>query len=335
MQLRSLSLFVLPFLLGCGYAEEPVGHAEEAVKVCAGPTTLAGIDASHWQGSIDWAQVKGSGRTFAVVKATEGTTYVDTEFAANWAGMKQQGVVRSAYHFFHANLDPIAQADHFLQVIGPLEVGDLPPMLDVELADGQTGATITSTAIQWLDYVAMKTGIKPIFHSYPSFVTGTMGSPAGLEKHGLLWIANWGVQCPEVPAPFTAWQFWQTSDMGAVPGISGVVDLDVFNGTLADLDAITVQSPASSSSSSGGVGGAGGAGGAPSSSDGPGAASSSDVGSGTGGSSGDNGLEPGDPGCTCGVNGSDGRTAWYGAAGLFALAFALRFRARSRHREMR
>src|SRR5262245_2770430 len=138
MHLRVLPLFVLPFLLGCGAAEEPIGRAAEAVKICAGPSTLAGIDVSHWAGPINWAQVKASGRTFGIVKATEWTTFVDSEFAASWAGMKAQGVVRSAYHFFHPNLDPIAQANHFLQVVGPLEVGDLPPTLDVSVADAQS-----------------------------------------------------------------------------------------------------------------------------------------------------------------------------------------------------
>src|SRR5262245_24710768 len=101
MQFRFGPLFVLPFLFACGAAEEPLCSTQEPVKVCPGQSTLSGIDVSHWQGAIDWAQVKASGRAFAIAKATEGTTFVDPSFAANWAGMKQQGVVRSAYHFFH------------------------------------------------------------------------------------------------------------------------------------------------------------------------------------------------------------------------------------------
>jgi LysM repeat protein len=36
-----------------------------------------------------------------------------------------------------------------------------------------------------------------------------------------------------------AWTFWQYSESGSVPGISGSVDLDYFNGTLSDLEALT------------------------------------------------------------------------------------------------
>src|SRR5262245_43937892 len=139
MRLRAWPLLVLPFLVACGDAEEPVGSAEQAVKVCPGPNTLDGIDVSHYDGAIDWAAVKASGQAFAVAKSTEGTSYVDPTFATNWAAMKQHGVVRSAYHFFHANLDPIAEADHFLKIMGPLEPGDLPPVLDLEVDDGQSG----------------------------------------------------------------------------------------------------------------------------------------------------------------------------------------------------
>ena len=112
--------------------------------------------------------------------------------------------MRGAYHFFHANVDPIAEADHFLSDAGRRSSPAISrPSLDLEVTDGQTGATITANTITWLDHVAAATGTKPILYTSPSFVTGTLGSPAGLETHAQLWIANWGVTCPDVPAPFT------------------------------------------------------------------------------------------------------------------------------------
>src|SRR5205823_5465072 len=38
---------------------------------------------------------------------------------------------------------------------------------------------------------------------------------------------------------WSAWKFWQKSNGGAVPGISGPFDLDFFNGTSAELMAMT------------------------------------------------------------------------------------------------
>ena len=336
MPLRFCPLLALPFLLlACGDTaglDGPLGAADEPLKVCAGPTTLEGIDVSHWDDTIDWDQVKASGRAFAIAKATEGTTYVDPQFSANWAAMKKAGVTRGAYHFFHSNVDPVAEADHFLETMGPLEPGDLPPTLDLEVDDGESGATVTSTAIQWLDRVADKTGMKPILYTGPSFVNDTLGSPAGLDTHALLWVANWGVTCPDVPAPFTSWGFWQYDDKGTVPGIGGEVDLDVFDGTAADLAALTVQAPSSSSASSG----AGGAGGASS--------SSSASGGGEGGSatttSASSGSDGGHTvhvtgGCSCSLPASDEGLTWRGWTALAALAVAARRSAGARRRKQR
>jgi lysozyme len=259
MRLRLSLLLIVPLVAACGAPDERLGSGEEPITICPSGTTLEGIDVSHYDGTIDWAQVKASGRAFAVAKATEGTTYTDPTFAANWAAMPQHGIVRSAYHFFHSNDDPTTQANFFLSVMGPLQPGDLPPTLDLEVTDNQPAATITATAITWLDTVAAATGTKPILYASPSFISGTLGSPAGLENHATLWVANWGVTCPDVPAPFTGFSFWQYSDSGTVPGISGSsnVDLDRFNGDLAALHALAVGGSSSSSSSSSSSGSSG------------------------------------------------------------------------------
>ena len=50
-------------------------RAEEAAATSA--TQLrSGIDASHWQGTINWTRVAGASKKFVYLKATEGTTYV-------------------------------------------------------------------------------------------------------------------------------------------------------------------------------------------------------------------------------------------------------------------
>ena len=95
---------------------------------------LPGIDVSHHQGAIDWAQVAGAGVRFAFAKATEGRNYVDPQYATNKAGAALSGVVFGAYHFAQpdgtAN-DAVLEADHFVDV-AQLEPGDLVPVLDIE-----------------------------------------------------------------------------------------------------------------------------------------------------------------------------------------------------------
>lgn len=211
-----------------------VGSFDEASTVCAAGTVVYGIDVSSYQGTIDWSKVAGAGKKFAIAKATEGTTYKDPTFAANWAGMKAAGILRSAYHFFRASDDPTAQAQFFVDTVGPLAADDLPLMLDLEVTDGQSAATVASRARTFIAAVEKATGKKPLVYTGPSFFRDTLGNPSGFENNPLV-IANYGVSCPDVPGTWPTWTMWQYTDAASVAGISGGVDGDQFNG---DLDAL-------------------------------------------------------------------------------------------------
>jgi len=47
---------------------------------------VQGIDVSHHQGEIDWARLAGPRVRFAYIKASEGATFRDPRFVANWRG---------------------------------------------------------------------------------------------------------------------------------------------------------------------------------------------------------------------------------------------------------
>ena len=111
-------------IVGCSpNASDDTSTSESAVIVCGpdgGQTLAQGIDVSHYSGDIDWTTVQGTGVDFAFAKATEGTDFTDPQFAANWAGMQDAGVVRGAYHYFHPELDPDMQAAFVVQTVGTL-----------------------------------------------------------------------------------------------------------------------------------------------------------------------------------------------------------------------
>jgi len=225
--------------LGCQPRMVDVGWIDEGVMMCP-QSTVEGIDVSHWDSPmnspINWPMVKGAGKEFAFMKATEGTTYVDPTFATNWQQAGQAGIIRGAYHFFHPELDATAQADWFVQHAGVPAAGDLPLTIDAEVLDNVSGAQAAQAILTFLQRVEQKTGRTPIIYTSPSFFS-SLGSPAALGSY-TLWEAHWSVMCPNVPNP--PWQdetFWQYSDMGTVSGIAGMnnVDLNKFNGTLADL----------------------------------------------------------------------------------------------------
>jgi lysozyme len=194
-----------------------------------GPTSVRGIDVSHYQGTIGWSSVAQAGMAFAFIKATQGTADVDPQFQANWSGAQAAGLLRGAYHFFEPGADPQQQAEWFLSVV-QTEPGDLPAVLDVE-ASGDP-AEILSGIQTWLDAVEQATGKTPILYTNPSFWKG-LGS-SGFGRYPL-WIAEYGVTTPKIPAGWSAWTFWQSSESSSVSGISGSVDSDLFQGTILDL----------------------------------------------------------------------------------------------------
>lgn len=199
------------------------------------PSRLNGIDVSKYQPNINWPDVKQAGYAFAFARATYGSGQVDAYFNSHWQAMKQAGVVRGPYHFFVAADDAAAQANLFVKVVGSLEVGDLPPVIDVE-ADSGTGGNLVGGVRTWLDIVEQRLGRVPVIYTAPAFWNEHLNGSFGRYP---LWVAEYGVSQPKPVNGWGGWTFWQHSESGAVPGISGSVDLDYFNGSLADLEALT------------------------------------------------------------------------------------------------
>jgi lysozyme len=218
------------------------GIQDDQIRVCAGGPTVKGIDISVHNGHIDWAKVKASGRGFAVARVSDGMHYPDSEFANNWAGIKAQGMVRGVYQYFRPSQDPVAQADLLISKIGTLGPGDLAPVIDVETADGVSGSTVVKNVRAWIDRVKSKTGMDPIIYCASGF-WNTLPNTAQFAAN-TLWVANYGATCPSMPSTWKHWSIWQYSESGSVSGVSGGIDLDVFNGTLTDLQALATGSPA-------------------------------------------------------------------------------------------
>jgi len=195
-----------------------------------------GIDVSHYQGTVNWQEVRQAGVEFAFAKATDGLTYTDPQLAANWPAMKSAGLLRGAYHFFEPADDGAEQAKFFLETV-QLAPGDLPPALDVETAGGSS-ATLWAGVEAWLQTVAAATGVQPFLYVDPTFANDNQ-APASLAAYPL-WIADYGVAQPTLPLGWSDWLIWQHSESGTVAGVTGTVDLDLSNGPIAKLVALTI-----------------------------------------------------------------------------------------------
>ncbi len=199
-----------------------------------------GIDVSRYQKRINWRLVhgmedRGLRLHFAFMKATEGTTIIDPQFARNWRKSREAGMVRGAYHFFRQSSSGKSQAEYFLKQV-KLRPGDLPPVLDVEVFTGNDLDEFIREIDIWLRTVEEATGVQPIIYTYASFYNQHL---AGRFEQYPLWVAHYRNRVS--PRVYRAWHFWQHSESGKVNGINGFVDFNVFNGSPGAFDSLLVK----------------------------------------------------------------------------------------------
>lgn len=192
---------------------------------------LPGIDISRYQVVANWPDVKKSGVAFVFVKATEGLDFVDPSFEKDWAALKDNGLLRGAYHFFRPEDDPVQQALHFTSTV-KLEPDDLPPVVDVEVLDKTNPDELSKNLLTWIETVAEKCGKTPIIYTGNTFWNRYASDGFGSYP---LWVAEYGVDEPKIPNGWTDWHFWQYAQKGRIQGISGDVDHNYFNGHLESL----------------------------------------------------------------------------------------------------
>jgi lysozyme len=190
-----------------------------------------GIDVSNFAGQFDWAAT--SGLSFGICRASQGlgaagTNSPDPFLSWNWPRIKEKGLARGAYHFLDPSLSGAAQASYFVEQVSKvgLETTDM-LWLDNETA----GSSPPAVAACARDFMAKLVSLRPHnpcgVYSFFDFITS--GNCAGLGSYPL-WLAIFQSATPAAPAPWTAWQFWQS-------GGTSSHDNDVFNGTPAELTA--------------------------------------------------------------------------------------------------
>ncbi|MFN8473980.1 MAG: GH25 family lysozyme [Anaerolineae bacterium] len=199
-----------------------------------------GIDVSIWQREVDWPTVKAAGIEFAFAKASEGTDFTDPTFAANWPAMEAAGLLRGAYHYYQPDEDPEAQARHFADVVGGLDPGDLPPVLDVEEKPTVTRDVLLDGVQRCLVAIEQAFGSRPLVYTSPGFWGSYMrddnGAPPDWTGSYHLWLANYTDDpSPLLPRGWSRWLFWQHTGSGEVDGVKTAVDRNWFDGSADDL----------------------------------------------------------------------------------------------------
>jgi len=219
-----------------------VALAQVRAAPAAAVPSATGVDVSNYQGDVDFAQVRASGATFAFVLATDGTTFASPTFPDQYSDARAAGMFRGAYHFARPSASSgAAQADRFLDVIGwvrdPAERDGftLPPVLDYEDVDGACAGLTPQQHVDWIrsfiDRVHERTARNPIIYTNRGTWQACTGDTTAFRDQRL-WVAEWGVAAPALFGGWPRYSFWQTTDSGSVPGITGPVDLNVYEGEI-------------------------------------------------------------------------------------------------------
>ncbi|PKL35613.1 MAG: lysozyme [Spirochaetae bacterium HGW-Spirochaetae-1] len=200
---------------------------------------LRGIDISNHQGKIDWNKIPKDTVHFVYIKASEGGDFKDKSFALNLHAAKKRNFPVGAYHFFTLCKPGSEQAQNFIHTV-PKDNDSLPPVLDLEYT-GNCGNRPPLSNVQkeikdFLSIVDAYYGKKTILYATYEFIDAYFGNEFSDRN---IWIRD----IYKNPNLFSGipWTIWQYNCRGRVPGITGPVDLNVFNGNLNTFHEIMIN----------------------------------------------------------------------------------------------
>ncbi len=224
--------------VGCGIMAA-VAAGQPGISSAAAAPAVIGLDVSDNQPAIDWSTTASAGAQFAYIKATEGTGFVNPDFASQYDGAYQAGLIRGAYHFALPNQSSgAAQASYFVANGGGWSADGrtLPGALDIEYNPygaecyGLSQSAMVSWIASFSDTYEALTSVWPVIYTPAAWWATCTGNYGGFAGQDPLWISGYGTTPGTLPAGWSTYTFWQYALTGTFPG-----DQDIFNGSSSQL----------------------------------------------------------------------------------------------------
>ena len=189
-----------------------------------------GIDVSHWQGYIDYSEVKRSGIEVVYIKSSQGTNIKDAYFDINYENAKANGLKVGFYHFLTAtNTEEAEQEARFFASVISGKTPDCKLVMDYETFGGVGVQESNEIAQVFLETTRRLTNKDIIIYSDLSNSQSRFSSE--LAENYELWLAYYSGEerLREIETRWNNYIGLQYSDRGRINGISGAVDLDRFS----------------------------------------------------------------------------------------------------------
>ena len=196
---------------------------------------LYGVDVSSHQGEVDWSAVAGDGNVFVMLRIgfrgyTAGAIQQDPCFEVNYAAARENGLQVGAY-FFSQAITPEEAQEEAEQVLQWLDGRTLecPVAYDWEpienagdaRTNGIDGETVTACARAFCQTI-QDGGYRPML--YCNGMLGYLSYDVSQLTEFPLWYAEYG----DYPSFAYAFEMWQYTESGAVAGITGTADRNIW-----------------------------------------------------------------------------------------------------------
>lgn len=199
----------------------------------AGPSVL-GIDVSSFQGEINWEQVRKVGVEFAIIRVggrsygPDGEIYDDDYALANYQGARAAGIKTGVYFFSQAitEEEAIEEANYVLERTKDWEL-EFPIVYDWEyISDTARTANVDQRTLTDCTLAFCRTIEEADREAMVYFNPTQMDKRFYLEElmDYRFWLAMYA---DRMTFPHRV-DMWQYSCEGKVPGIEGLVDLNLF-----------------------------------------------------------------------------------------------------------
>lgn len=216
------------------YGVEDFGY-ENGFMTCLTGESWLGVDVSHHQKEIDWQQVADAGVKFAMIRLgyrtlADGLLKEDTYGRTNLSAARNAGLKIGAYFFSQAITveEAVEEAEYLLSLLNGTKL-ELPVVFDWEdgfdnsRAAGLDKETLNACAIAFCDRIRAA-GYQPMVYFNPDLANRLLDLELMQQKGYGFWLAMYREQ---MNWPY-AFDLWQYTESGAVPGIVGKVDINLL-----------------------------------------------------------------------------------------------------------
>lgn len=196
---------------------------------------VKGLDVSHHNPILDWAEVKRQNIHFTYIKATEGITHDDRNYPYNYKLAKENNIKTGSYHFYNFGISGREQAKHFIRV-AECQSGDLIPAIDVEHSPSNPYSKdpiFIKSVVKELKVMENEMyehyGVHPIIYTntdcYKLYINNSF-------PNNPIWISSLN---KEPSDDIKNWIIWQFTHTGELDGIVGDLDLNYFRHPFDEL----------------------------------------------------------------------------------------------------